>query len=162
MAFGKIASDRKTLGQVIAARPGDELTTGIEWLTTSVPVVAASDTDEAPMGIPVVFNGTNFERYVAQDISAASAYTATDGSTFKCAIVVGSHQGIGYNHEDVTLGTTAKTLTVLFTGDASVYYSGVDFGSAVAGDITEFKVQMNAQGVRIAPEAATVVPTYNA
>lgn len=161
MAFGKVNDGRKILSEVIAAADYDwEM--GIEWLTTAIPVVAASATVEEPMGIPVVYNGTNFERYVAQDIDAASAYTAADGSTFKVAIIVGDHAGVGHNQEDVTLDTTAITLTALYKGKASVMYSGVDFGAANAGDIAEFKTAMATADVRIAPEAATVVPTYNA
>lgn len=162
MAFGEINTYRKRLSEVVAAKTNDLDETGFEWKTGAVPVVAGSATVEEPMGIPVVFNGTNFERYVAQDIAAATAYTAADGASYKVAIIVGDHQGVGYNHEDVTLNVTATTLTALHSGDAAVLYSGVDFGAAVAGDIAEFKAAMASQGVRIAAEAATVDPTYNA
>lgn len=162
MAFGLIETYRKRLSEVIAAQDNLLAETGVEWQTGAIPVVAASATVEEPMGIPVVFNGTNFERYLAQDIAAATAYTAEDGASYKVAIVVGDYQGIGYNHEDVTLNTTPITLTALHTGDAAVYYSGVDFGAATAGDIAEFKAAMASQGVRAVKEAPTVDPTYNA
>lgn len=163
MAFGRIEKARKTLGEVVAAKDNLLADTGFEWQTFAVPVVAGSDTDIAPMGIPVVINGDgNFEVYVAQDISAATAYEAVDGTTFKVAILIGGNQGVGFNHEDVTIGTSASTLTALAIGDAAVYYSGVDFGAATAGNITEFKQAMSAQGVRAVAEAVTVDPTYNA
>jgi len=163
MAFGLIDEGRKILSEVIAAQDNLPASTGIEWQTAAIPVVAASSTVIEPMGIPVVVNGDgNFEVYLAQDIDAATAYTAADGSTFKVAILVGDYQGVGYNHEDVTIGTTAKTLTGLYKGDAAVYYSGVDFGAATTTNINEFKAAMAAQGVRAVAEATVVDPTYNA
>lgn len=159
MAFGLIDTGRKELSEVIAANPSG-WEDGIEWHTVAVPVTGSATV--APMGIPVVYNGTEFEPFLAQDISLATAFTAADGSTFKVAIIVGDHQGVGYNHEDVTLSGTEITLTALATGKAAVLYSGVDFGAATAPQIAAFKAEMASQGVRIAAEAATVVPTYNA
>lgn len=157
MSFGLQSTRRKILSQVVAGVDSYELKNGIEKYTTAIDVTGSATI--APMGIPVVYNGTEFEIFLAQDISAVAGSPLVNG--YPVAIVIGKEY-IGSNFEDVTLSGTATSLTALVRGDADVLYSGVDFGAASAPNIALFKAAMEAQGVTAVAEAAVVTPSYTA
>lgn len=156
--FGKVDTGRKTLSQVIAART-DDSKTAVEWNTTQVNMVGANGALIEPMGIPVIWNGTNWERYVAQVVADADASDLPNGA--KVAIVVGDENGVGYNQEDVALAVAGVPVTVLYSGDAAILFSGVDATGIAAPALALFKAALAAQGVRSVQEAAVVAPTYN-
>lgn len=159
--FGKIDSGRKVIGDVVAAQNPLKRDTGVEWHTTTVGMVAAAPTDVELMGIPVIYNGTDFEEYVAQDIASATEYVAENGLAFKCAIVVGDEAGYGNNHEDHTLDVTPSNVTVLYSGDVAVLYSQV-FADKTTPEAVAFKAEMSRNRVIAAKEAPVVTSTYNA
>lgn len=158
MSFGLQSTRRKILSQVVAGVDGYELKNGIEKYTTAIDVTGSATI--APMGIPVVYNGTEFEIFLDQDISAVTGDSPLVNG-YPVAIVIGKEY-IGSNFEDVTLSGTAISLTALVRGDADVLYSGVDFGAASAPNIALFKAAMEAQGVTAVAEAAVVTPSYTA
>jgi hypothetical protein len=103
------------------------------------------------MGLPVVFNGANFEPYAAQDLAAVNASTLPNQSPV--AIVVGSKMGKGINKEKVTLTGSPVEYTVIYRGTAIV----ANLPSAANA---AFKVALEKQGVAVQAAAEVVNPTF--
>mgnify|MGYP003638981424 CR=1 FL=1 len=113
--------------------------------------VVGSVADIDIMGLPVVFNGTNFEPYAAQDIAAVVASTLPNAAPV--ALVVGSKMGKGINKEKVTLTASAVEYTVIFRGEAIVANLPTAANAA-------FKVALEKQGIAIQAAAEVVAPTF--
>tara|TARA_Y100000310_G_scaffold74348_1_gene70515 strand:- start:39182 stop:39673 length:492 start_codon:yes stop_codon:yes gene_type:complete len=159
LTSGQYQVQRKFLSEVVKGVSLVEIERGIQVSTATVDVGAATDTVEEPIGIPLVWDNGNsyFVRYVDQDISAVTGSPLPNGSAV--AIAVGDRRGSGFNTTDVTLGTVALPLTVLYR-DAQVDYAGVAFGAATSGDIAEFKQAMEKQQVVEVAAAANVATSY--
>lgn len=153
---------RKFLGDVVKGVSLVEIERGILVSTATVNAEAASSTTEEPIGIPMIWDNTAsaFVRYVAQDIAAViTANNSPLPNKAPLLISIGDRRGAGFNTTDVTLSTTPVQLTGLYR-DAQVSYAGVDFGTATSGDVTEFKEQMEKQGVVEVATAAAPATSY--
>lgn len=110
--------------------------------------VTGSATDLDILGTAVVFNGTEFEPYVAQDLGAVATSTLPNGAPV--AIVVGDKMGKGINKTKVTLSGTPVEYTVIFRGPAIVT------GTYNAA----FSAALEAQGLAVQAAAESVAPTF--
>ena len=155
-----IAEGRKYLSEVLAGQGAFEHEQGIDYYFARVGVVAGSATPVEPIGQVLVWNGTNFELYVDQDISAiATDSTLPDGAPV--CVSVGAKEGLGFNKEDVTLDTAPVELTVVFRGPAGILSNGLEWdGGSGAPEQAAFSLQMEKQGVAVDTTADQVVPTY--
>jgi hypothetical protein len=111
------------------------------------------------IGLPVIWNGTDFELYDAQDIAAAIALASSplDGNRV-LAVTVGDEHGRGFNKDDVDLSTD-PTMTVLYNGKASITTNGIE-GWAGVTNKTAFQVELEKQGFTFVDNAEVVTPTY--
>jgi hypothetical protein len=124
-----------------------------------------------PIGMPVIWNGTNFIFYtnttLISDLTTDS--TLPDGAYV--GIVVGSSMGAGINDVDVSVGTGGTTLYVMFRGPGAVKTDKIDWAvtdtsgaSAVTAALTtqqgKFIKQLEKQGLAAVTSATTVVPVY--
>ena len=155
-----VGSSRKKISELLLNTSTFDDEFGLNYHLATVGVEAASNTDEVPIGIPLVYDGTAgaFVRYLAQDISAVTSSSLPDDSPI--CIAVGAKEGLGFNKEDVTLSTTATNLTVIFRGPAGLLNEGIDWGSATGPNQIEFRTQMEKQGLSIQTRATAVTPSF--
>tara|TARA_R110002153_G_scaffold2993_4_gene14188 strand:- start:3113 stop:3559 length:447 start_codon:yes stop_codon:yes gene_type:complete len=113
--------------------------------------VVGSVADLDIMGLAVVFNGTDFEPYAAQNLGAIAASTLPNEAPV--AIVVGSKMGKGINKEKVALTASAVEYTVIYRGEAIVANLPVAANAA-------FKVALEKQGIAVQASAEVVTPTF--
>ncbi len=110
------------------------------------------------IGTPVVWVAASsaFEPYVAQTLTGLTSVLPDQAPI---GFIVGNAAGYGYNDGDVTLSSTATTLTVLFRGDASVVESGIAWGASSDPQKAAFRVQAEKQGIKIVQAATSVTPS---
>lgn len=151
-----MAVGRKHYSEVVAGTGTLESNRMVDYYFSTVEVTGSGAVE--PVGVPLVWNGDEFEVYLAQDISAAAESTLPTGA--KVAVAVGGKAGLGDNVEDITLSGTASKMTAYFRGEASLLESGIDFGAATAPNIAEFKLALEKQGASFATECGPVATAY--
>jgi hypothetical protein len=112
------------------------------------------------IGLPVIWNGTDFELYSAQDIAAAKALGDSPlAGNRVLAITVGGWAGRGFNRVDVDLADD-PTMTVIYRGQASITTDGITGWASVTNQ-DEFIAELELQGFIFVDLATEVDPTYN-
>ena len=144
---------------------------GTQFSCARVTVKHGSTIVVDPIGLPVMWDGTDFRIFKNTDDIAAVATDSTlpDGSPI--GIIVGSRAGFGENVDNVSVGTGGTEFTVMYRGPASAKTDKIDFNAydvdgvaavttADAGEIAEFKAQLEKQGIAGIANATVVTPTY--
>ncbi len=129
--------------------------TAIQFNFATVGVVGSGAVDN--VGIPLIWNGTNFEVYVAQDIAAVTGSPLPAGNPV--CLSVGSATGL-FNKADTVLSGTPVNMTALHAGKAGVVNDGIIWGAATVGDQDEFRLQLETQGIYFVENAEAVSPAY--
>lgn len=150
-------TERNKLSDVVAAMSKIGHEGAINYHYALVDVKGSGDVN--PLGLPVVWNGTDaFEVYLAQDISATGASSLPNEAPV--GVTVGSYEGVGANFEDTTLSATATKMWVAFRGEGAVKNAGIQWGAATSGDQDEFRVQLEKQGLAVVYPVAAANPSF--
>lgn len=113
-----------------------------------------------PFGIPVIWDNalTAFRPLANGDTIPGTASTLPNEAPV--AVVVGDATGVGNDHGDITLSTTAQPLTVVFR-DSSVFKEGITYeASVLTATQNVFQTQLEKQLVVVRSKSPVITQAF--